>query len=256
MRATVASTAARARRFVSDSWRTIARNDVAAAALTSGMRRGSASRSPHSRASPIGTRSVLVIDIARDFSGTCCRRCGGGFDLGWQGLLGSVAFEVEELQRESHSALAVHERVVKAHEQRGTTARDSFDDDHLPQRARAVERVSREQRGEVVELALVTRRREREPSQVIAEIEVVIVDPHRRLQPERRLHALAQTRHDAASRGSSDARAAPCPARYRGRSGWRPWRTGTGPSRAATSGSRCRTSEGSSRREIRPWGEG
>ena len=121
-------------------------------------------------------------------------RCGGGrrradgtavgaVDRWW---IWGVALEVEVLQRHLHTALTVGDGVVHLLQQRGLAAAQAFDDGELPERPRAVERVERDQRGEVEELAHRARLRQRDAADVLIDLEVGIVDPQRRGEADRR----------------------------------------------------------------------
>jgi hypothetical protein len=75
-------------------------------------------------------------------------------------------------------------------------ATQAIDDDELPQRPGAVERVARDEAGQIEQLAHRARLGQCHPAHVVAEVEVGVVDPHRRAQVHRRrLHTLAQARH-------------------------------------------------------------
>ena len=63
---------------------------------------------------------------------------------------------------------------------------EALDEDQLPERARAVERRREHLVDEIVELGVVTRRRQRDAAHVIGEVEVAIVDPERRAESQRR----------------------------------------------------------------------
>ncbi len=86
--------------------------------------------------------------------------------------------------------------MVEAHQQCGAASAQTLDDHHLPQRTGAIERIGREQRREIEQVAFVAGRRQREPAEVIREIEVGVLNPRGRLQGERGLHPLAQPGHD------------------------------------------------------------
>ena len=80
-------------------------------------------------------------------------------------------------------------------EQRRLPALESVDDRELPQRARSVERVDGQHRDEVVELAERPGLRQRDVAEVVLEVEVGIVGPHRGAEVDRaRLHPPAQAR--------------------------------------------------------------
>ena len=118
--------------------------------------------------------------------------------------LGRVALEIEELQRQLHAGLAVGDRVVQLLDQCRLAAAQALDDRELPQRAGAIERVGRDQAGEVEELAHRAGLRQRDPAHVVVDVEVWVVDPHRRGEVRRhRLHPLSQPLEHV--RGSLDA---------------------------------------------------
>ena len=182
----------------SDScWRTL-RTVSTVAALAAGIAVGSMSSLLTWRATPIGSRNPPATrsrsDSAADGSG------GGGATSTASGSIGGggrrVAVEVEERQRHLHAALAVGDRVVHLLHERGLAAAQALDDGELPQRPHPVEAVVDEQRGEIEQLAHRTRLGERDPPDVVVDVEVRIVDPRRSRQVDgRRLHPPAQPRH-------------------------------------------------------------
>ena len=111
------------------------------------------------------------------------------------GQLGSVAFEVEELERQLHAAFAVGDRVVQLLDQRSAAALQALDDHELPEGTGAIERIGGDQRGEVEQLTVASRLGEGDAAHVEVDVEIRIVHPDRSAHVAgRRLHPLAQSR--------------------------------------------------------------
>ena len=113
------------------------------AALAAGMAVGSASSSLTWRATPIGSRNP---PITRSRSVATVEGEGGAAAVSTAAgsrrrRVRRVALEVEVLQRHLHAALAVGDRVVHLRHERRLAAAQPVDDDELPQRAGALERV-------------------------------------------------------------------------------------------------------------------
>ena len=108
--------------------------------------------------------------------------------------LGSVAFEVEELQRQLHAAFAVGDRVVQLLDQSRLAAAQAVDDDELPQRSGAIERIAGDEAGQVEQLTHRAGLRQGDVADVVAQVEVAVGDPRRRREVDRRrLHTLAES---------------------------------------------------------------
>jgi hypothetical protein len=126
------------------------------------------------------------------------RRLGGDDDL--VDVVG-VAGDVDELLGHADAALTVGDGVVHLLDHRGATALEAVDDEELPQRSRAVEGVLDELGGQVVELAIGPRCRQRDVAHVEVDVEVGVVLPLGRGETaERGHHALVQAgdaRHHA-----------------------------------------------------------
>ena len=180
------------------------------------------------------------------------RRAAGG--------LGGTAGQVDVLHRHAHTVDPVGDRVVHLRHQRRLAALQPLDDEELPERAGAVERVEHEQAGEVEELAEGARRRQGDAAHVEVDVEVGVVGPDR--GAERGGVGL----NPPAEPGHGVHGASPCapaggrsPAGGRGSSPPRTSTPGTGPSRRATSAPRRRSSGGRPRRRPsdgwpqRPW---
>jgi hypothetical protein len=76
------------------------------------------------------------------------------------------------------------------------TAGEALDHVNLPPRAPPVEILGGELRCEVGELALVARRRDRDVTQVVVEVEIGVLDPVGMVEPERHAHETATERSD------------------------------------------------------------
>ena len=88
-------------------------------------------------------------------------------------------------------AHSVGERVVDLLDERGLSARQTFDQRELPQRPVLVERGHRQQPGHVQHGPQVARRWAHHTAEVVADIEVVVVLPTRRPDAHGRRHHLA-----------------------------------------------------------------
>ena len=104
-----------------------------------------------------------------------------------------MALEVEDLGHQVDTHHAVDGGVMHLGDDADVAVLETLDDPQLPQRAAAVERAPGDlgrQLGELVEAA---GSRQRGPPDVVVEIEVGILDPHRVMQAERDLdHAPAE----------------------------------------------------------------
>jgi hypothetical protein len=127
----------------------------------------------------------------------CCGGFGRGDEFGVERRrLFRISREVEELQRQLHAALTVDDGVVHLLHQGALATSESVDHDELPQRTSAVERVGRDQAGVVEQLPHRAGLGQRHVTHVGANVEVGVVDPHRRGEVHRcRLDTLVQTRH-------------------------------------------------------------
>ena len=195
---------------------TIALICVAAAALVSGMRCGLAISSVHSRARPrrdahaCSSRRRAATSAALAGGGGATGSASGG--SGFSGASRSKSRNCSERRTPPSPSISVWWKRMS------NAARPPLSPSMITicQSGRVRSNGSAvEQRREVEQLALVARRREREPAQVVGEVEVGVVDPRRRLQTERRLHPLPEPRHDPAWRAACGARGAPCRGRCR-----------------------------------------
>src|SRR6266540_132165 len=106
----------------------------------------------------------------------------GGRGRGWVGL------EVEQAEREPHATDAVGDRVVDPLEERGAPALEPFDHGELPEGPRPVKGCGRRRRGQVEKLPHPARRRRRDPTEVVVEVEVVVGLPLGGSEAERCRH--------------------------------------------------------------------
>jgi hypothetical protein len=91
--------------------------------------------------------------------------------------------------------------VVRLEDQREAALLEALDEPALPQRLRAVELLRVDPRGEPVELLLGAGRRQRAVTDVVLEVEVVVVDPQRPSGLERRVREpLPIARHEVQTR--------------------------------------------------------
>ena len=157
------------------------------AVLAAGMAIGSASSSLTWRATPIGSRNPPAMR-SRTGLGRAPRRWHDGLDgLAFDGRrIGRVAIEVEVLQRHLHPALTVGDRVVHLRDERRLAPAQALDDGELPQRTRPVERVERDQRPQVEQLAHRPRLGQRDAPHVDVDVEPGVVGPCRCGQVDRR----------------------------------------------------------------------
>ena len=90
-----------------------------------------------------------------------------------------LRLEVEEHRGDVDAGDAVDERVVALADDREAVAVEALDQPQLPERLRAVELLGEDPRGEVAQLLLGARRRQRGLAHVVVEVEVGVVDPDR-----------------------------------------------------------------------------
>ena len=90
-----------------------------------------------------------------------------------------VGGEVEQHRRQVDAGDAVDQRVVGLRDQREAVVLQSLDQPHLPQRLGAVELLGEDPRGQAPQLLPVARRGQRGVADVVLEVEVRVVDPHR-----------------------------------------------------------------------------
>ena len=122
--------------------------------------------------------------------------------------LGRVGSKVEKFKTQLHAAFAVGDGVVQLLNERAFAAAQTFDQGELPQRAGPVEWVGGDDAGEVEQLAKVAGLGQRNVANVVLQVEVGIVDPHRRREVGGcGLYALAKTGHhvSGALHGAHDA---------------------------------------------------
>ncbi len=86
--------------------------------------------------------------------------------------------------------------MVHLGEERGAVALEAFDDMHLPQRTVGVELAAHDTRDEGIQLGAPAGRRQAGPAQVVVDLEVGVVDPHRMVQAERNAHRPLAQRGD------------------------------------------------------------
>ena len=90
-----------------------------------------------------------------------------------------VLLEVEQDRGYVNPGYAVDERVVALADDREAVALEALDQPQLPERLGAVELLGEDPRGEVAQLLLGARRRQRGLTDVVVEVEVRVVDPDR-----------------------------------------------------------------------------
>jgi hypothetical protein len=111
---------------------------------------------------------------------------------------GRIGVEVEQHGREVDARDPVHERVVGLADQREAPVVHAVDQPQLPQRLRPVEPLREDPAGQPPQLGLARRLRQRRVADVIAGVEVRVVDPHRPALHERReRQLLAVARHES-----------------------------------------------------------
>ena len=92
---------------------------------------------------------------------------------------------------------AVDHAVVHLRHEGPVTVLEALDHPHLPQRLSAIELLGHQPADEVAQLLIAARRRQRGVPQVVPEVEVRVIDPHRAAQIERdEAHLLAVARHE------------------------------------------------------------
>ena len=101
-----------------------------------------------------------------------------------------VPLGVVDLLEQGDPAQPVGDRVAELGQQRGPSALQALDVYRLPQRARGVQRRLEGELGQVEELAQRARGGQRDPAQVVVEVEVGIDHPARRSGRQRRDHHL------------------------------------------------------------------
>jgi hypothetical protein len=105
------------------------------------------------------------------------------------GPRGGVPFGVVDLLEQGDSAQPVGDRVAELAQQRGPDPRialQALDVHHLPQGTRGVQRRGQDDLGQVEQLAQRARGGQRDPAQVVVQVEVGIDDPLRRGDRQRR----------------------------------------------------------------------
>ena len=106
-----------------------------------------------------------------------------------------LAVAVGDHVTDLHRPHAIDDHLMGLDEQRQPITAEPLDQIHLPQRAGAVQRAARQPGDEVVQLGIAARRRQRRAPDVVGDVEVGVVDPHRPGQPEGDLaHLLAIAR--------------------------------------------------------------
>ena len=194
---------------------------------------------------PVAERLPGEVDLGRPRLG----RGGGQLLVGQRRRLGGVALHVEELHRDLQAVLPVGHRVVHLLDEGTPAALDAVDDVELPQRPGAVERIGEHRRGEVEQLAQRARRGQGDVADVVVEVDVVGVDPHRRQAVGALLDALAQPRDEGDGPGEPATEACevgrPVEQRDVGEG-----RAKADPSRGATSGPRRRSCAARRRRGL------
>ena len=103
---------------------------------------------------------------------------------------------VEQNRRDVHAGDPIHERVVGLGDQREATARHAVHQPDLPQRLGAIQALGEEPPRQALERRLVFGLGQRRVADVVAEIEVGVVRPHRPALAEGHVHkSLAIARH-------------------------------------------------------------
>ena len=129
-------------------------------------------------------------------SGRGVQRAGGTDRAG-----GRRGVRVEQHGRDVEGLDAVDERVVALGDEREAVALEPVDERELPQRLRAVQSLGEQPAREVLQLLLAARRRQAGVAQVVAQVEVRIVDPDRPALVERDVgEALAEARDEVQAR--------------------------------------------------------
>ena len=112
------------------------------------------------------------------------------------GRRGGLGRGVEQHRHDVHAGDAVDERVVGLRQHREAVALEPVDQPDLPERLVAVELLGEDASGEVLELLLRARSRQRGGAHVVAQVQVGVVDPPRPALAERHeRQALAVARH-------------------------------------------------------------
>src|SRR5206468_1467992 len=96
-----------------------------------------------------------------------------------------VGLEVEHLHHEVRAREAVDRAVVHLADDRDVTVLQPLDDPELPERTVAVEWPARDVAGDLRDLLRAAGTGNADPTDVVVEVEVRVVDPHRQTQPER-----------------------------------------------------------------------
>ena len=97
------------------------------------------------------------------------------------GRCGPVGDDVADLQRRH----AVDQRLMRLGVEGDAVLGQALDQVHLPQRPRLVQRPRGQPGDQLVQLLVAARRRQRRAPDVIGDVEVAVVDPHRPGQPHR-----------------------------------------------------------------------
>jgi len=111
--------------------------------------------------------------------------------------LGGGRLDVEQVHQEVGTGGTVDGAVVDLGDDADATVLEALDDPHLPQRAIAVELAAGDLPGELTQLAAPARGRGADAPQVVVEVEVLVLDPHRVVEAEGDLGeaAVEQRRH-------------------------------------------------------------
>ena len=96
-----------------------------------------------------------------------------------------VGLEVDEVDEELGPRDAVDRRVVQLGHERHVAVLEALDDGELPQRSAAVERDAGDVADELTQLAEGAGRGRGDAADVAVEVEVLVLDPHRVVEPER-----------------------------------------------------------------------
>ena len=158
------------------------------------------------------------------------------------GLLRAVGDDVPDLQRRH----AVDQRLVRLGVDRDAVLGQALDEVHLPQRPGLVQRPRAQPRDQVVQLGVAARGRQRRAPDVVGDVEVAVVDPHRPRQ------ARAPPRGPSAGTAGSAAAAArrsPAGSRSSARCAACAGSTAT----RRTSGSTCSPGDRTTRRTPTTW---
>ena len=108
---------------------------------------------------------------------------------------------VEQRGQDVHAGDAVDQAMVDLDQHREATLRESFDEGRLPERTAAIEGTLEQPGDQRLQLRVGARRRQVAVADVIVEVEILVVDPHRLVQARREVEALPIARDQVQARG-------------------------------------------------------